>query len=55
MSFLGMFYVVFYDYVKFVSKKYDLIIVYSLLLFPLFFAANDEYFFEKYLDYNYNI
>ena len=49
MSFLGMFYVMFYDYVRVISKKYDLIIVYSLLLFPLFFATNDEYFLKNIL------
>ena len=47
MWILGAFFTIFYDYVRFVSKKMDYIPYYALLPMTLFFATNDDYFFKQ--------
>ena len=49
MLFLGMFYVTFYDHLRFVSKKYDSIPYYGMIPMTLFFATNDDRFFTQVL------
>ena len=50
MSFLGIFFVAFYDYVRLISKKYENISYYGLLPMTLFFATNEEYFLTQILN-----
>lgn len=50
MAFLGMFYVLFYDYLRFISKKLDFIPYYGIIPMTLFFATNDDRFFTQVLN-----
>ena len=50
MVFLGLFYVVFYDYLRFISKKLDFIPYYGIIPMTLFFAINDDRFFTQVLN-----
>lgn len=49
MVFIGMFYVTFYDYIRFVSKKIEWVPYYGFLPITLFFAMNDERFLSQIL------
>ncbi len=50
MSFLGIFYVAFYDYLRLVSTKFDFMPYYGILPMTLFFATNDDRFFSRVLN-----
>ena len=52
MSFIGMFYVSFYDYVRLISKKLEHIAYYALLSMTLFFATNDDHFIGQVINTN---
>lgn len=50
MALIAMFYVTFYDYIRFISRKYTFVAFYSLLPITLFFATNDDRFFTMILN-----
>lgn len=50
MALIAMFYVIFYDYVRVISRKYVVVAFYSLLPMTLFFATNDDRFFTTVLN-----
>lgn len=50
MFFLGLFYVLCYDFLRLISKKIDLIPFYGIIPMTLFFATNDDRFFTQVLN-----
>lgn len=47
MSIISMVFVVFYDYIRLISKKFDCIPYYAVLPMTLFFATNDDRFLSQ--------
>ena len=47
MAFIGMFYVTFYDYIRYVAKRIEWVPYYGFLPITLFFAMNDERFLSQ--------